>query len=140
MSLIERVCLFKLRLQEQSLCILQVYIPNAEAQYQPFLDELGVALQKVTSTESIVLLGDFNAHVGIDNKTWEGIIGRQGDSDINRNGRCLLQFCATSELCIMITFFRHKEIHKYTWYGDSVGQRSIIVFCIGSADLFSCVV
>ena len=60
-----RVCLLKLRLQERSLCILQVYAPNAEATYQPFLYELSVALQKVTSAESIVLLGDFNAHVYI---------------------------------------------------------------------------
>ena len=49
-----RVCLLKLRLQERSLCILQVYAPNAEAQNQPFFDEVGVALEKVTSAESIV--------------------------------------------------------------------------------------
>ena len=64
-----RVCLLKLRLQEQSQCILQVYAPNAKAQYQPFLDEVGVTLQKVTSAESIFLLGDFNAHMGTDDKT-----------------------------------------------------------------------
>ena len=56
------------------------------------------------------------------------------------NRRCLLQFCATNGLCIMNTFFRHKEIHKYTWYRDSVGQRSFIDFCIVSADLFTSVV
>ena len=40
----------------------------------------------------------------------------------------------------MNTFFQHKRIHKYTWYRDSVGQRSLIDFCIVSADLFSSVV
>ena len=64
-----RVCLLKLRLQERSLCILQVYAQNAETQYQPFLYEVDVALKEVTSAESIVLLGDFNAHVGTDDKT-----------------------------------------------------------------------
>ena len=73
-------------------------------------------------------------------KTWMGVIGRQGDSDINRNGEYLLQFCATNGLCIMNTFFRHKEIYKYTWYRDSVGHRLIIDFCIVSADLFSSLV
>ena len=99
-----------------------------------------IALQKVASVESIVLLGDFNAHVGTDNKTWKSVIRRQGDSNINRNKRCLLQFCAINRLCIINIFFRHKKIHKYTWCRDSVGQRSIIDFCIVSADLFSSVV
>ena len=92
-----RVCLIKLSLQEQSLCSLQVYTPNAKTQYQPFLDKVGVALQKVTSAESIVPLGDFNAHVGTDNKTLKGVIRRQGDTDIIRNIRLLLQFCATNK-------------------------------------------
>ena len=66
-----RVCLFKLRLQERSMWSLQVFAPNAEMQYPPFLDKVGTALQKVTSAKSIVLLGDFNAHVGTDDKTWK---------------------------------------------------------------------
>ena len=36
-----------------------MYAEKAEAQYQPFLDEVGVALQKVTYEKSISLLGDF---------------------------------------------------------------------------------
>ena len=54
---------------------MQVYIPNAETKYHPFLNKVGVVLQKVTSTESIVLLGDFNAHVDTDDKTCKGVIG-----------------------------------------------------------------
>ena len=132
-----RVCLLKLRLQKRSLCILQVYAPNIELQYEAFLEEVEVALGKATSSKSLVLLGDFNAHVGTDNATWKGVIGQHGDPDINKNGRCLLQFCATNRLCIMNTFFQHKKFHKYTWYRDSLGQRSMIDFCIVSADLFS---
>ena len=62
-----KVCLLKLRLQERSLCILQVYAPNMESQNEAFLKEVEVALVKATSSESLVLLGDFNAHVGIHN-------------------------------------------------------------------------
>ena len=39
----------------------------------------------------------------------------------------------------MNTFFQHKRIHKYTWYRDSLEQRSLIDFCIVSAVLFSTV-
>ena len=92
---------------------------------------------KATSSESLVLLGDFNAQVGIDKATWKGVIGQHGDPDINKNGGCLLQFCATTRLCILNTFFEHKRTQKYTWYRDSLRQRSPIDFCIVSADLFS---
>ena len=115
-----------------------MYAPNAKAQYQLFLNEIIVALQKVTSAESIVLLGDFNTHVGNDDKTWKGVVGRQGDFDINKNGRYLLQFFATNELCLMQTFFR--LIQRYTWYRDLLEQRSIIDFCIISVNLFSSVI
>ena len=77
--------------------------------------------------------------MGIDNAAWKGVVGQRIDPDINKNGRCLLQFCATNGLCIMNTFFQHKRIHKYTWYRDSLGQRPLIDFCIVSADLFSTV-
>ena len=134
-----RVCLLKLRLQERSLCILKVHAPNIESQYEIFPDEVEVALGKATSSESLVLLGDFNAHVGIDNATWKGVIGQHGDPNINKNGKCLLQSRATDGLCIMNTFFQHKRIHKYTWYRDSLGQHFLIDFCIVLADLFSTV-
>ena len=56
-----RVCLLKLKLQERSLCILQVYAPNIESQYEAFLEEIEVALGKATSKESLVFLGT-NSH------------------------------------------------------------------------------
>ena len=116
-----------------------MYAPNSESQYEAFLEEVEVALGKTTSSESLVLLGDFHAHVGTDNATWKGVTKQHGDPDINNNGRCLLQFGATNGLCIMNTFFQHKRILKYTWYRDSSGQRSLIDIYLISADLFSTV-
>ena len=65
-----------------------MYASNIESQYEAFLEEVEIALAKVTSSESLVLSGDFNAQVGIDNATWKGVIGQHGDPDINKNGRC----------------------------------------------------
>ncbi|MCP3656858.1 MAG: endonuclease/exonuclease/phosphatase family protein, partial [Herbaspirillum sp.] len=126
-----RVCLLKLRLKEGPLWLVQVYAPNRESKYRSFLDEVTAALA-VVKTESFVLLGDFNAHVGIDHLTWKGVIGRNGDPDLNANGEALLDFCAINGLSIMNTFFQHKDTHKYTWYRDTLGQRSIIDFFIVS--------
>ena len=47
------------------------------------------AVRVNNKTIIIIIVGDFNAPVGIDNATWKGAIGQHGDPDINKNGRCL---------------------------------------------------
>ena len=70
-SLRSRVCMLKLKVSDRSLCLWQVYAPNATSEYQTFVDEVNDALLRVSATESTVFMGDFNAHVGTD--TWKGV-------------------------------------------------------------------
>ena len=49
-----RVCMFKLKELNRSLCLLKVYVPNATSEYQAFVDEVNDALIRVP-TESTVL-------------------------------------------------------------------------------------
>jgi len=64
-----RVCILKLKVKNQSICLLQVYAPNAAREYQTFVDEVNDALLRVSSSESTDLIGDFNAHIGTDTET-----------------------------------------------------------------------
>ena len=128
--------MLKLKVLDRSLCLLQVYAPNATSEYQTFVDEVNDALLQVSATESTVLMGDFNAHVGTDTDTWKGVIGKHGVTELNENGRYLLQLCCSNGLRIMNTFFQHREVHKYTWYRPNMDQKSLIDFCIVSSDLF----
>ena len=132
-----RVCMLKLKVLDQSLCLLQVYAPNATSEYQAFVDEVNDALLRVSHTKSTVLTRNFNAHVGIDTDTWKGMIGKHGVTGLNEDGKYLLKFCCSNGLCIMNTFLQHRVVHKYTWYQSSIGQKSLIDFCIVSSDLFS---
>ena len=64
---------------------------NAVSEYQAFVDNDNDALQqRIGSTESTILLRDFNAHIGTDSETRKGVIGRYGDPAFNENGRYLL--------------------------------------------------
>ena len=96
--------------------------PQAACEYQAFVDEVNDGLLRVSPTESTVLMGDLNAHVGADTDTRKGVIGKHGVTGLNENGRYLLQLRCSNGLRIMNTFFQHRENHKYTWYRPSMDQ------------------
>ena len=49
--------------------------------------------------ESIILLREFNAHVGTNEAMRKGRIGKHGGIDFNANGKYLLQLCCNNGLC-----------------------------------------
>jgi len=85
----------------------------------------------------MILCGGFKAQVETDARVWkEGLIGQHGNADVNDNGKFLLQRCYNNAMCIMNTFFQRRDLHKHIWFRDLLGQRSLIVSCIVSAELF----
>ena len=132
-----RVCVLKLKVLDRSLCLLQVYAHNATSEYQAFVDEVNHALLRVSSTESRVFMGDFNAHVGTDSRMWKSMIGKHGVTGLNENGRNLLQLCCSNGLRIKNTVLRRRKVHKYTWYWPNMDQKFFVDFCIVSSDMFS---
>nr|CAH7746043.1 unnamed protein product [Callosobruchus chinensis] len=80
-----------------------------------FFNTLNDVLDTIKDKEDVMLIGDFNGHVG---KEDEDIVGRFGeDEDKNDNGNRILEICRERELIIANTKFQHKGT-----YIDTLGR------------------
>ena len=64
------------------------------------LDDL---ISATPRTDKLVLLGDFNARVGTDHQTCEGVIAPEGVEKCDSSGLLLLRKCAEHDLLITNT-------------------------------------
>ena len=98
--------------------LLSAYAPTLPSENEAkdrFYQELDEALQRIPSSDKILLLGDFNARVGKNHLIWNGVIGKHGIGKVNANGMRLLSLCAEHDLTITNTIFQQKNKYKTSW-------------------------
>ena len=83
-------------------------------------------MDKIPKKENIILAGDFNGRIG--NQPIPVCIGTYGEKVTNHNGAALTDFCPFNKLKITNSFYRHKDINKFTW--EARGTKSVIDYII----------
>ena len=100
--------------------IVSAYAPtmaNPDEVKDKFCGDLDSVISATSRIYSFILLGVFNARVGTDLLTWEGVIGTEGVGKCNSKGKGLLflRKCAEHELLITNTISRLPTRNKTSW-------------------------
>ena len=113
--------------------IISAYAPtltSSDDVKELFYQQLNEILQATSKNDKVILLGDFNARVGNDTKSWEGVLGPHGVGRVNKNGLLLLSLCAEHSLCITNTLFQMADKYKATWMHPRSKQWHLIDYVI----------
>ena len=95
---------------------------------EKFFTSLSTVIDEIGNSRELIITGDFNSRIGkqLNNR----IVGPFGENVVNDNGERLIELCQHQSLKILNDFFKHKDIHKFTRYQDTLQQKSIIDYVI----------
>ena len=114
----DRILSVRFRGGKVNTTIMQIYAPTsmaAEEEQEAFYIDLQSTIDKTPKGDILMIMGDFNAKVGEDNKGRNEVLGRYGLGKQNEAGERLVEFCASNELRIMNTWFEQPKRRLYTW-------------------------
>uniref|UniRef100_A0A8C5P9E5 C2H2-type domain-containing protein n=1 Tax=Leptobrachium leishanense TaxID=445787 RepID=A0A8C5P9E5_9ANUR len=98
--------------------IVSAYAPtmtNPEETIDKFYDDLNTVISSTPIADKLIVLGDFNARVGSDHTSWDGVMGKHGVGKCNSNGLLLLQTCVEHGLLVTNTIFSLPARNKTSW-------------------------
>lgn len=120
--------------------VVSAYAPTARAPpgvKEKFIEDLQYTVDKIPSSDVLLILGDFNARVGSSARgddLWRGVRGRYGVGNCNEAGEDFLQFCTINNFTIMNTWFCKKPIHLATWKHPATRQMHMIDYVVMRAE------
>ena len=101
-----------------SVTLISAYAPTLKSspeEKNSFYGILNDTIKGVPPSHKLLLMGDFNARVGVDYNSWENVLGQHGVGRENANGTRLLSLCAQHGLIITNTLFQQADRFKVTW-------------------------
>ena len=124
----DRIIETRIKVLNRNVTILGVYAPveGKEQDTEDFYRELQQSRDKIHKMENIILERDFYGRIR--NQPFPECIGTYGEQVTNYSGAALRDYCAFNKHKINNSFYKHKDIQKFTW--EARGTRSIIDYII----------
>ena len=103
-----RVIMMKLQGKPFNITFVQIYGPTqdySDENIEQFYEEIQQTIKYTFSNEFLLVMGDFNAKVGME--TMEDVVGKFGIGNRNERGDRLIEFCQINNLTISNAWFQH---------------------------------
>lgn len=130
----DRVCLLDLKFDTTTLTLIQVYAPTTNAneeEIEKFYEQVNEAYQ--LAKKPTILMGDFNAKIGMPTTTEKLITGKFGYGKRNNRGQQLIEFAFQNKLTIMNTIFKKDHKSKWTWISPDKKTTNEIDFILSNS-------
>lgn len=114
--------------------IIQVYAPTEqgdELKHESFYTHLSQVISNYPKN-IIILMGDFNAQVGIKQCKEEYVLGNFGYGKRSKNGQRLVDFLLEHNLTLLNSIFKKNKSNKWTWVSPGGNHRNEIDYIISS--------
>lgn len=128
-----RVASLDLPVGQSTIRAISCYAPTTAASdddYKKFLSDVTSVLRSCDRRTIPLLLGDFNAKLGIDENK-DTYVGPYGTGQRNDRGRLLLEYLQSEHLRCWSSFFRKKISRRWTWLSPNGLVRNEIDYAIG---------
>lgn len=92
------------------------------------MNALQEQIRKIKQRDEIIVAGDLNGRTG--KRANDNTVGSFGEETVNDNDERLIEMCQLENLKILNGFYKHRDIHKYTWTQETRKLKSIIDYTI----------
>ena len=126
---------FRAKIKNINMAVVQCCAPTNEAEEEKkedfykeedFYNRLQNVLDKQREEDLKLLMRNFDAKIGADNRGYEHVMGKHGLRWMKEDGELLADLCAFKDMVISGSIFPHKVIHKATWQSsDHVTENQI---------------
>ena len=128
----DRIILIRMVVGSVVFVFVSVYAPQANPS-ESVKDQSYYALQstiaRVSSSEQLIISGDWNGHIGSHSTAFENVHGGQALGKRNHEGERLLEFAVANELVVGKSWFKKKFGHLVTYQsGDCKTQIDYILY------------
>ncbi|XP_071497554.1 uncharacterized protein [Diadema antillarum] len=118
-----RLITIRLKAAPFNISIVQVYAPTTDYEdevIEEFYTELQNTVEKTNKKDILIIQGDWNAKVGIDEqRDWKEHYGTSCNENTNDRGRRLLEFATYNNLALANTLGHHKDSRCWTWHAPN---------------------